>query len=115
MTFLVDILSKDDLKKTYRKLAKSNHPDIGGSHNVMQRINEEYKTWEMGFSTMPKSLKEVRVGNKIIVNKSECIVTQVEDKFFKAKSLATMREAFFDKSTGFGVFNFKIRAQVCLN
>lgn len=31
-----------DLKKQKRKLAKENHPDMGGSSNVMSAINDEY-------------------------------------------------------------------------
>jgi hypothetical protein len=33
----------DDLKSQYRKLAKKNHPDAGGSSAIMQEINIEYK------------------------------------------------------------------------
>jgi len=32
-----------DVKKLYRELARKNHPDIGGSTTMMQRINDEYK------------------------------------------------------------------------
>ncbi|OFX20661.1 MAG: hypothetical protein A2033_05110 [Bacteroidetes bacterium GWA2_31_9] len=115
MTFLVDILSKDQLKQTYRNLAKSNHPDLGGECSVMQKINEEYRLWERGFSTSPRNFKEVTVGHKIYVNSSECIVTSVEEKCFKAKSLFSYKEAYFDKSTGYGLFNFNIRANISLN
>lgn len=115
MTFLVDILSKEQLKQTYRSLAKSNHPDLGGECSIMQRINEEYKLWEKGFNTSPKNFKDLNVGHKIYVNKSECIVTSVEEKCFKAKSLFSFKEAYFDKSTGYGLFNFNIRANISLN
>lgn len=115
MTYLVDILTPNQLKQTYRNLAMSNHPDKGGECSIMQRINEEYKLWEKGFSTSPKNFNEISVGHKIYVNSSECVVTDVEDKCFKAKSLWSLNEAYFDRATGYGLFNFKIRARVSLN
>ena len=115
MTYLVDILSKNELKEKYRRLAFSYHPDKGGCTSIMQKINEEYSILQDGFNTKPNSLRELKIGHTIYVNNSECVVTDVDRKLFKAKSLATKREAYFDKSTGYGLFNFKIRANIYCN
>lgn len=112
MTYITDVLTKSDLKRRYRKLALTFHPDHGGNTSIMQKINEEYSIWQFGFSTQPTSLDEIQIGHNIFVNGSRCVVTEVEDKLFKAKSLITKREAIFDKSTGYGLFNLNIRAYI---
>tara|TARA_Y100000401_G_scaffold49026_1_gene38121 strand:+ start:819 stop:1241 length:423 start_codon:yes stop_codon:yes gene_type:complete len=35
--------SFDELKKEYRKLSKVHHPDKGGDHNIMVRLNNLYE------------------------------------------------------------------------
>ena len=40
--YLLNITSYEDLKNKYRELLKANHPDNGGSLEVMQEINSEY-------------------------------------------------------------------------
>ena len=42
MTYFVNVKSYDDLKSQYRKLAMKNHPDMGGSVEIMKEINNEY-------------------------------------------------------------------------
>lgn len=86
------------------------HPDMGGRLEKMQEINEEYRMLKHNFGLFPKDLRNVRVGNFVYVNNSTCLVTRVEEKLFVAKSFATNRTAMFAKDTGFGVFNFNIRA-----
>ncbi len=39
----------NELKTAYRTLAKENHPDCGGSVEIMQEINRQY---EMTFNTI---------------------------------------------------------------
>jgi len=34
--------SQDDIKKKYRKLAKENHPDIGGNEEKFKKISTAY-------------------------------------------------------------------------
>ena len=112
MTYFLDVKEKSDLKSTYRKLSLAYHPDKGGEVKKMQAINEEYNMLKNTFGIIPKDLRKVRVGNFVFVNKSLCIVFKVEDKLFYAKSLNTGRIAMFVKETGYGLFNFKIKAYV---
>lgn len=88
------------------------HPDLGGNVKDMQKVNEEYKYLSEGFRDVPKSLKEVRIGNTVYVNQSKCVVTAVEKELFKAKSLETKREAIFSRSTGYAMLNFRFRASL---
>ena len=34
--------TQDEIKKTYRKLAKENHPDIGGNEDIFKKISSAY-------------------------------------------------------------------------
>ena len=36
--------TQDEIKKSFRKLAKENHPDKGGDENTFKKINEAYET-----------------------------------------------------------------------
>ena len=110
MTYFTDVKEKQDLKLKYRKLSFLYHPDKGGQLEKMQAINEEYNVLKHTFGMFPKDLRNVKVGNFVYVNKSLCLVTQVEEKLFHAKSHKTDRIAMFDKTTGYGLFNLKIRA-----
>ena len=110
MAYFTEVKKKKNLKSKYRRLLLINHPDKGGKLDKMQAINEEYNMLKCTFGIFPKDLKNIMVGNFINVNKSICVVTKVEDKLFIAKSFSTNRVAMFDKDTGYGVFNFKIRA-----
>ena len=112
MTYFADVKERTDLKSKYRKLSLMYHPDKGGELQIMQAINEEYKMLKHTFGIFPKDLRNVKVGNFVYVNKSLCIVFKVEDKLFYAKSFYSGRVAMFDKDTGYGLFNFKIKAYV---
>lgn len=110
MTYFTDVKEKEDLKSKYRKLSFIYHPDKGGELKKMQAINEEYNMLKHTFGIFPKDLRSIMVGNFVYVNKSICVVTKVEEKLFIAKSFETNRVAMFAKDTGYGLFNFKIRA-----
>lgn len=43
MKYFVNISTLEELRKEYRRLAKANHPDVGGSAEEMKVINIEYK------------------------------------------------------------------------
>jgi len=40
---LPKLISKEDIKKQYRYLAKKNHPDTGGDAEKMEQLNYAYK------------------------------------------------------------------------
>ena len=42
MKFFHDCKTVSEVKAMYKKLAKENHPDLGGSTELMQQINNEY-------------------------------------------------------------------------
>ena len=42
MKFFENVKTLAELKKAYKELARKNHPDLGGSVEIMQAINAEY-------------------------------------------------------------------------
>lgn len=50
--YFKNIYSLEELRKVYKKLAKENHPDNGGSEEVIKVINVEY---EIVFKMLKKS------------------------------------------------------------
>lgn len=42
MTYFKDCLTKEQVRARYKELAKKFHPDLGGSTEIMQKINAEY-------------------------------------------------------------------------
>jgi len=40
---LPKLITKEDIKKQYRFLAKKHHPDIGGDAQKMEQLNRAYK------------------------------------------------------------------------
>ena len=115
MTYFKEILTPEELKALYRRLALMYHPDKGGSVDKMQRINKEYSYLSREFYKIPRCLNEVKVGNLIFVNNTKCIVTEVNEKYFKAKSIESLREAYFSKSSGFAMLNYKFKASISKN
>ncbi len=112
MTYFTDVKAKEELKSKYRKLSLLYHPDKGGQQEKMKEINAEYNILKHTFGKFPNDLRNIEVGNFVYVNRSMCVVTRVEDKLFEAKSFKTSRVAMFEKDTGYGLFNFKIKAYV---
>jgi curved DNA-binding protein CbpA len=112
MRFFSDTLNVDELKAAYRRLVMVYHPDRGGDNEMMKRLNYEYSKRMKLMEEKPSCLEEIKVGNIVLVNESKCIVTEVNEKYFKAKSFNTQREAYFSKSTGFAMLNYRYRAKV---
>jgi curved DNA-binding protein CbpA len=44
MQYFKDCKNLEDIRKTYRKLAKKLHPDAGGATNEMAELNRQYET-----------------------------------------------------------------------
>lgn len=112
MTFFKNISSLDELKTAYRHLVMLYHPDRGGDNEMMKQLNYEYARYYKILTNPPKNLAEVRVGHIITVNDSRSVVTEVGRDYFKARSLITKREAYFSKSTGYAMLNFKLKATI---
>jgi len=114
MIFFRETLSQEELRAAFRRLALMYHPDVGGNLRDMQKINEEYKTLSESFRNPSQSLRDIRIGHTVYVNQSKCVVTAIEKDVFRAKSLETKREAYFSKSTGFAMLNYKFRASLTI-
>ena len=41
--YFESVQSIDELKKEYKRLARKNHPDVGGDTEVMKEINRQYE------------------------------------------------------------------------
>ena len=65
MKYFVNVTSLEELRKQYRRLAKINHPDMGGSAEEMKIINIEY---EIQFKSLENS---DTVANGIKYNKEQ--------------------------------------------
>lgn len=58
MAHFTNINSLNDLKRQYRSLAFANHPDKGGSVEVMQEINNEYDMlYKIWINRMPEEMQ----------------------------------------------------------
>lgn len=69
--FFNEVKSLAELKKVYKNLARENHPDFGGSVEVMQQINAEYDSMIAWFA---------KHGNKTEKEKASA---EVPEKFRK--------------------------------
>lgn len=112
MTYFKDISTKTQLKSTYIKLAKQNHPDRGGNNHTMQNINAEYEFMNKLISTRNNSLMNLKKGDKVFVNGTECIVIFDTSKTFIAKAKDREKKEMFDKITGLGINNRKYKAYI---
>ncbi|MFO7657652.1 MAG: J domain-containing protein [Bacteroidales bacterium] len=115
MKYFNDVMTVEDLKSVYRRLAMLYHPDRGGNIDEMKRINSEYSELSKEIGKIPDSLMNIKVGNTIYVNRNKCIVTSVEKSCFRARSLETNRESYFSKTSGYAMLNFKFKASLCKN
>lgn len=112
MRYFTDVKDESQLRTKYRTLVMENHPDKGGSKTKIQTIIDEYNSIKDEFLKTPITLYNVKTGNQIYVNTTKAIVTRVDDKYFKAKSTVTGREAIFSKKTGKCLSDSKYKAVV---
>jgi hypothetical protein len=62
MKYFEECKTIDEVKEKYRKLAKKNHPDLGGNEEVMKQINKEY---DMKISKLKDSKSEKRASSQV--------------------------------------------------
>jgi curved DNA-binding protein CbpA len=108
--YLNSIYSEEQLKKEYRKKALELHPDLGGSEDAFLRLTQEYKFWKKKLNLSKNDLSQLEVGDTIYVNRTECVVTYVDELSFIAKAKGRVKYAIFDKKTGVGKYNSNYRA-----
>ncbi len=105
----------EELKINYRKLAALHHPDRGGKLERMQTINNEYHRMlrVLSKSTNCAQFENVSVSDKVYVNGTECEVIAVSEKHFRVVAKGRTRQAVFDKKTGMGMRNRRLKASYC--
>ena len=61
---LPSFVSRDDIKKQYRFLAKKNHPDAGGDRERMEALNYAYKLLMTYIDTFRYSFNEEEISKQ---------------------------------------------------
>jgi len=108
--YLNSILSEKHLKSEFRKKAMQLHPDMGGNEVEFIRLTKEYKFWKKKFQSLKNDFSQLKVGDTVWVNKTECSVTYVDELSFIAKAKGRSKYGIFEKSTGKGKYNPNYRA-----
>lgn len=112
MEFLTNIKSEKELVREFKRLAHVCHPDKGGSVELMQQLNEEYRSMKRYFNSQGNDFSAIKVDDTVYVNGTECIVTHVSNYAFIAKAKCKNKSAVFDKKTGRGVGNKRYKARL---
>lgn len=111
MYLLAYVGSEEELKKEYKKLARVYHPDKGGNTALMQELNREYRLLKEQVAHKVQNNEDLKVGDRVFVNGTECRVIYVSRFAFIARALYNGRTAVFDRETGFAVSSRRFRAQ----
>ncbi|WIO73147.1 hypothetical protein QP938_07435 [Porticoccaceae bacterium LTM1] len=79
-----------------------------------------HSSWENGWESIhsrnkqptppPCNFNSIAVGDKIYINATLCKVLGVTDDSFRAQAIGRERQSVFDKKTGIGIFNRRLRA-----
>jgi DnaJ-class molecular chaperone len=109
--FSDDIDDEIQARLNYKRLAVMFHPDRGGDENIMREINREYDIVKRKLRKPAKNLMDVRIGDTILVNGTECKVTAVFTKTFFAKAKGRHRFAVFDRETGVALYDETLKAE----
>jgi len=79
---------------------------------MMQQINHEYQLIKEILRHHQKSLYDLKQGDLVYVNGTECLVIlSLSDKFI-ARAKGRSKQAWFDKATGLGLYNPLYRASM---
>ena len=112
MDFLAHVKSKEELIREFKRLAHICHPDKGGNVELMQQLNEEYRRLKFFFNAGGDDFSNIRTGQTVYVNGTECRVTHVSAHAFIARAKSKNKSAVFDKKSGRAVGNRKFRASL---
>ncbi|HFB62006.1 MAG TPA: hypothetical protein ENJ69_03380 [Bacteroidetes bacterium] len=107
-----DIDSEVQARLNYKRLAILYHPDRGGNEEIMREINQEYELVKKRLRRYREGLQQLKPGDCVVVNGTECEVTAVFEKTFIAKAKGRHRLAIFDKKTGYSVYDKKFKARL---
>lgn len=106
-----------ELKQLYRRLAAVHHPDKGGCGQKMQILNKQYRIMRQRLQTPANDddisrddFSKIEVGTRLFVNKTPVEVLWVDDNSFRVVAEGRCRQAQFDKNSGLGRFNPKLKA-----
>jgi DnaJ-class molecular chaperone len=115
--FSDNVYSEAQAKLNYKRLALLYHPDRGGSEELMSELNEEYRLLQEELKTVKhtnavsvgvkKGFYDVKIGDTVYVNGTECKVIGVFAHSFLAQAKGRMRTAVFDKKTGESIYTRK--------
>jgi len=92
-----------ELRAAYHQLAKTFHPDCGGSNQAMLQLNHAYQHRKKILSNKQKSFYDLKIGDTIFINKTEAVVILVSQSKFVARAKGRSKQAWFDISTGIGI------------
>ncbi len=110
MEYFTNISNYNEARLIYRRLAMLNHPDRGGSTEVMKRINIEFMELERKLNNKDLVFSDISVGDHVLINSSESVVISVNNTEFIARSLYTSRIAKFSKRNGECISDPKFKA-----
>ncbi len=112
--FSDDIENEVQARLNYKRLAVLYHPDRGGDEKVMREINQEYEIVKKKLRKIKRGLREIEVGDTVLVNGTECEVKAVFEETFIARAKGRFRLAVFDKKTGWDIHSRKFKAKPLL-
>ncbi len=113
MRFFPDnIDSEIQARLNYKRLAVLYHPDRGGNEEIMREVNREYEIIKKRLRKRREGLQQLKPGDLVIVNGTECKVTAVFQKTFIAKAKGRHRLAVFDKNTGYSLHDKRFKARL---
>lgn len=95
-----EINSLTELRHNYLQLAKINHPDVGGSHLMMQQLNQAYQKRKSELQRTDTGFELLQVGDELYVNGTLCDVILVTQNKFVARAKGRSKQAWFNKKTG---------------
>ena len=134
--YFSEVTEISQLKGQYRRLAARFHPDRGGCSDLMSQINLQYEELLASLKAgtplqepVPDYTKreftqqdcdqqerrrrffhDIRVGETVFVNGTECEVQEVRNGAFRAIAKGRTRQTWFNKKDGYCSFNRRFRA-----